>query len=47
MGKGVLGIGGLVVLLLVVFVVPRCLGSDGGLGELGGALDPFGNGRDL
>ena len=42
MGKGGIGIGGLVVLLLLVFVLPRCLGSDGGLGELGGALDPFG-----
>ena len=42
MGKGGIGIGGLVVLLLLVFVLPRCLGSDGGFGDLGGALDPFG-----
>jgi predicted metalloprotease len=44
MGKGGVGLGGLVVLLLLVFVLPRCLGSDGGFSDLGGALDPFGGG---
>ncbi|HEX6844702.1 MAG TPA: neutral zinc metallopeptidase [Actinomycetota bacterium] len=39
-GKGGMGIGGLVIILLLVFVLPRCLGSD--MGGLGGALDPFG-----
>jgi len=47
MGKGGVGVGGLVVLLLLVFVLPRCLGSDGGFGDLGGALDQFGAGGDV
>ena len=41
MGKGGLGIGGVILIVLLVFIVPRCLGS-GGFGDLGGALDPFG-----
>ena len=43
MGKGGLGIGGLILIAILVFVVPRCLGS-GGFGDLGGELDPFGGG---
>ena len=39
-GRGGLGIGGLILVVLLIFVVPRCLGS-GGFGDLGGALDPF------
>ncbi len=41
MGKGGLGIGGVILIVLLVFIVPRCLGS-GGFGDLGGALDSFG-----
>jgi hypothetical protein len=43
MGKGGLGIGGLILIVLLVFLVPRCLGGDG-FGGLGEALDPFGPG---
>jgi uncharacterized protein len=39
---GGLGLGALVVVLLLVFLLPRCLGS-GGFGDLGGALTPFDN----
>ncbi len=40
MGSGGMGIGGVILLLVLVFVVPRCLGQAGFEG-LGGALDPF------
>jgi uncharacterized protein len=41
-GKGGLGIGTIVLVVLAVFILPRCLGSDGLGGVLGGALDGFG-----
>jgi hypothetical protein len=43
LGRGGMGVGGLILLLVLVFVVPRCLGDGGGFGDLGGALEPFGN----
>jgi predicted metalloprotease len=43
-GKGGIGVGTVVLLLLVVLVLPRCFGSGGGLGDiLGGSLDGFGD----
>ena len=39
-GRGGMGVGGLVMVLLLVFVLPRILGQ-AGLEDLGGSLDPF------
>jgi hypothetical protein len=42
-GGGTLGVGGFLVVLVLVFVLPRCLAATG-FQDLGSALDPFGGG---